>query len=163
MDSSKLYKIEKKLSNIMQYSLAIMLIIVVSLAVLQVLTRYFISVSIIWIEEVSIIALSWMACIGTPWMWLKNEHISMDVMNNILSEKVIQIMDIIINLFAIAMGFGLIKVGTKAIVVNKGFVLSLIRYDESYRYYPLVLCGILWIICAAINIVKEYVKNKEAK
>ncbi len=150
-----LLKFEKGLSNTIKYLMAIMLIATVSLAVLQVFTRYFVDVTIIWIEEVSIIGLTWMACIGTPWMWLEKGHISMDVMNNILPKHVIRIMDIILNTIAVAMGVALINIGIRTYEVNKGFVLSLINYDEGYRYIPLIICGVLFIICASVNIIKE--------
>ena len=154
-------RVEGKIAKILMYFIAIGLFSLTALAILQVVTRYFVDVTIIWIEEISIYILSWMAAAGVPWMWLKDGHIRMDVLNIYLPKRVLYAMDLFINLMGIVMGVALARTGWITIGVNKGYTLSIVGIDEGFRYYPLVFCGVLFAACAAIKLI-EQLKGKGA-
>lgn len=156
-------RVESKIAKALMSIIAMGLFSLTVLAVLQVVTRYFVDVTIIWIEEVSIYILSWMAAVGVPWMWLKEGHIRMDVLNVYLPQTILYGMDLFINLMGIVMGIALVRTGWITIGVNKGYTLSIIGIDEGFRYYPLVFCGALFSVCAALKLAEQLNKKREVK
>lgn len=156
-------RVEGKIAKILMYFIAIGLFSLTALAILQVITRYFVDVTIIWIEEISIYILSWMAAAGVPWMWLKEGHIRMDVLNIYLPKQVLYVMDLFINLMGIVMGIALARTGWITIGVNKGYTLSIVGIDEGFRYYPLVFCGVLFSICAVIKLAEQLKGKGDAR
>lgn len=154
-------KVIDKVSNCLKYIVALLLVILVILATLQVITRYFISVQIIWIEEVSIYIVAWLAALGVAWMWLKQSHIKMDVLGFILPEKVLHIMDYIINIVAVIVSIGVIRVGHAAIEVNSGYVLSVIGMDEGMKYYPVFTAGIALLIASILVLAAMIAKDRK--
>ena len=79
----------------------------------------------------------------------------MDVLNVYLPKKVLYGMDLFINLMGIVMGIALVRTGLITIGVNKGYTLSIIGIDEGFRYYPLVFCGVLFAVCAALKLADQ--------
>ena len=156
-------RVETKIAKALMSVIAMGLFSLTVLAVLQVVTRYFVDVTIIWIEEVSIYILSWMAAAGGPWMWLKEGHIRMDVLNVYLPQTILYGMDLFINLMGIVMGIALVRTGWITIGVNKGYTLSIIGIDEGFRYYPLVFCGVLFSVCAALELAEQLNTKREVK
>lgn len=151
------------LSNILMCLVSVILVILVVFATIQVITRYFIAVQVIWIEEVSIYLVTWIAAFGIPWMWLRQGHIRMDVLNFILPEKALRISDYLINLIACAASAGVIRVGIVAIRVNTGYVLSVIRMDEGLRYYPVLAAGILLLVSSVLVLGKMLEEDMRRK
>lgn len=96
-------------------------------------------------------------------MWLKEGHIRMDVLNVYLPQTILYGMDLFINLMGIVMGIALVRTGWITIGVNKGYTLSIIGIDEGFRYYPLVFCGALFSVCAALKLAEQLNKKREVK
>ena len=147
-------KVMDKFGAVLMYAVAAMLMVLVVLATVQVITRYFIAVQIIWIEEVSIYNVTWIAALGMPWMWLRQGHIRMDVLNFVLPKKIIRGMDYMINAVTMVAAVGVIRVGLRTIHVNTGYVMSVIKMDEGMRYWPVLTGGVLLLISAFMVLVQ---------
>ena len=87
----------------------------------------------------------------------------MDVLNVYLPQTILYGMDLFINLMGIVMGIALVRTGWIPIGVNKGYTLSIIGIDEGFRYYPLVFCGALISVCAALKLAEQLNKKREVK
>lgn len=147
-------KVMDKFDAVLMYAVAAMLMALVILATVQVFTRYFIAVQIIWIEEVSIYIVTWIAALGMPWIWLRQGHIRMDVLTLVLPPKVIRGMDYAINAFTMVAAAAVIRVALRTIHVNTGYVMSVIKMDEGMRYWPVLTGGILLLISAFMVLVQ---------
>ena len=69
-------------------------------------------------------------------------------------------------LMGIILGIAYIIAGMRSISLNRGLVMSIIGFDEMWRYIPLVVCGVLLIAAAIFNLVemifiKKTADNKE--
>lgn len=151
-------KIIDRLSTVLMSIVSLLLVVLVVLATLQVVTRYFIAVQVIWVEEVSIYLVTWIAAVGIPWMWLRQGHIKMDVLNFVLPDRALRIMDYLINIVAVIASVGIIRIGIITIRVNTGYVLSVIKMDEGLRYYPVATAGVLLLISSVLvlcNMIDE--------
>lgn len=155
-----LNKTSKCISFILQSLIALMLFGLVGINVLQVFTRYFFDIIILWIEDVSILALSWMTACGIPWLWLEKNHIFMDVIDIVVPAKIVRFLKDIIELAGIAGGMALIRIGARTIEVNSGYIYSTLRYDEAIRYYPLVFTGVMVVAACLLNIAKRAAGRK---
>jgi len=150
------WKIKKGICSIMKWIMAACLFILVLLATVQVLTRYFIAVTIIWVEELSIYLMTWMCAIGAPWIWLENcSHIRMDVLDSVLPRKVIRIMDVVIDVVTAAVGVAVTRIGIRTWSVNHGMMMSVINLDEGDRYLPVIVGGVLLVFAAGFMLIQH--------
>lgn len=156
-----LKRIEEKLCWLFKVMIASLLAVMVGLNVLQVITRYVVAVTIIWIEDVSIVCLSWMAAIAVPLLWMMKEHMIMDVADAFISAGFLKWFDVLLQIFGIGAGCGLIYVSCLCIQINKGYVISVAGFDEMWRYVPLLFCGIFLTIAAMIKGLEYLNPGKE--
>ncbi len=157
----KYRKAGRIICTVFKWIMAAMLFVMVSLATLQVLTRYFIAVTIIWVEELSIYIMSWMCAIGISWIWMENNsHIRMDIVDNILPKKVLMMMDVAIDLVMAVVSVAVIRIGIKTWTVNHGMVMSVINLDEGDRYLPVIVGGVLFLFATLYMAVEHIYRLK---
>lgn len=156
-------KIEDRLCLILQILIAVILTVLICLNVVQVVTRYFISVVIVWLEEATVLGIYWMAAFGMPLLTLKNEHLLMDISGRILPKPVKFAVEWLIMLASLGAGAGFMVVGSKAYTVNMGYRSSILGFDESFRYVPLVVCGALMIVAAVFRVIHAVEKMRRGE
>lgn len=156
-------KANKYVSFVLQAAIAIMLFGLVAINVLQVFTRYFFDIIVLWIEDVSILTLSWMVACGIPWLWMKKDHIFMDVIDIVVPKKIVGYLKWLVEIAGIIGGVSLIFTGIRTVSVNSGYIYSIIRYDEGIRYYPLVFTGVLLTFAATLNTIEIIQSLKSSK
>lgn len=131
-----------------------LLFCMVALAAVQVVTRYFVAVTIIWVEELSIYIMCWMCAVGAAWVWMESSgHIRMDILDNVLPQKTIWVMDAAIDAVTAAVSAALIRIGIHTRNVNRGMVMSVINLDEGDRYLPVIAGGILLLLASLYMLV----------
>lgn len=155
-----LEKTKKIICTVCKIIITIILVGVTGITIFQVFSRYIFKHYFYPLEELSVIALIYAVGFGVPWMWLEREHISMDAIDNILTEKGKKILTFIINLIALFVGGCLTYSGIKAVRVNHNFVYTTLGIDESLRYVPLVIMGFMLIVSAVIVIIED-LKGRE--
>lgn len=148
-------KFRNGLCTVLQWFMAACLFVLVVLALLQVITRYFIAVTVVWVEELSIYIMGWMAAAGVSWLWLDSNHIRMDMLNGLVSKRFIHILDIITDVFIAALGFSAVRIGLRAREVNLGYMMSVINLDEGDRFIPLIVGGALLCFSGFYMIVEH--------
>lgn len=156
-------KIGAAVCTVFRWIMAVMLAVMVVLATVQVITRYFISVTIVWVEELSIYIMSWMCAIGMAWVWMENcSHIRMDVLDSILPRRVLQMMDVFIDLVMAVASVAVIRIGLRTRSVNHGMVMSVINLDEGDRYLPVIVGGVL-LLLATLYMSVEHIYRLRKK
>lgn len=88
------------LSKIEQYFIAALLLIIAFVMFINVVLRFF-GTSIMWAEELARYAIVWITFVGASVCVYKGAHIGVDVIMNILSEKLRKILTIIIIIFSL--------------------------------------------------------------
>ena len=135
----------------------------VSINVLQVITRYFVDKVITWIEDVSILGVLCIASLGVAYAWIKGDHLIMDITDELYSEKVKKVLWIICQIVAAVAGIKLVQLGIYNAELNAGVKATGLQYDESLRYIPLIVCGSLLTVATIINLAKEWLSRVEKK
>lgn len=159
----KIKAVKKGLVTVMNGVMAAIVFVIVVINIVQVITRYFISVTFTWSEDITLLGLLWMACIGVPMIWMTDGHLRVDLFSRILPKPVLQLNDWVIEVFGLATGAGLLWAGNIARTVNRGFVMSVIGFDESFRYIPLLFCGVGLIVATVLNLIEKLLSIKAAK
>lgn len=147
--------VKKKICFVLQVLMAFFLVAMVLLNVVQVVCRYFISLSIIWAEDVAIYCLHWCVCFAMPLLWLLKDHMIMDIANSIFPKKFLKVLDIVIDLIMIYFGVVFAYKGFYAAKVNKGYVMSVAGYDEFWKYIPYGIGGILLSLAAIMTVYER--------
>lgn len=158
-----LNKIEERICLVLQILIAIILLVLVVLNCVQVITRYFISVVIVWLEEATILGIYWMAALGLPLLTFKNEHLLMDVSGKILPGIVKTIVEWAIIVLSFVASIGFFVSGIRAYRINHGFYSSILGFDEGFRYIPLIVLGVLMFTAVCFRLVHTIgkIRNKE--
>ena len=133
---------------------ALMLITITIFALVQVFGRYVFHSTIFWIEEVTGIILGWLFALGAPMVWIRKDHIKMDAIDRFLSPKARKIWDIVIDCIACFIGVVFLCGGLSALRLNTGYSISMLRYDESLRYYFVPVFGTLLAFVACLSLLK---------
>ena len=87
----------------------------------------------------------------------------MDITDEIYPDKVKKVLWVICQIVAIVAGVKLVQLGIYNAQLNLGVKATGLQYDESLRYIPLVVCGVLLAIAAIINLAKEWVMRVNKK
>lgn len=143
-----------------ELEIAILLTGMVLINVLQVITRYFVAVTIIWVEDASVYALHWIIAGAMPMLWLSRSHMIMDVADTWFSAKILKMLDFLTQLSGLLFGLIFAWKSYCAVVVNRGYILSVLGYDEMWKYVPYVVAGCLLSCAAAINIAEVFMDKK---
>ena len=128
--------------------------------VLGVIARYwFPHFTIVWVEEVSTLGLSFIVGFTLPVLWFERRHLEMDFITNVAPRQLLAMLNILINVFGIAGGVGAIYLGIISIQINRGYTLSILGFDESLRYIPIVILGVGFFLASLSNLI-ELIKGK---
>lgn len=157
------WKLKNKICFVLKVLCAICLVTMVIINVMQVLCRYFISLSFIWAEDLSVYLIHWIVTFSMPLLWLMKDHMVMDISNAILPKRVLDLLDLLIDLVGLYFGFVLAQKGFYAAKVNKGYIMSVVGYDEMIKYIPYGVAGILLSCASGINLFERFFINKNTK
>lgn len=151
----------KKLENIivktLQAIIACLLACMIVINVVQMLTRYFIALQIMWVEDYSIMCLYWIFALGTPMVWILGQHMDMDILAKVIKGKFKTILYYVMQVCAFFAGIGLAYTGYRACKLNHGFVMSIAGFDEIWRYIPVVVGGILLSLASVFCTVRAII------
>lgn len=142
-------KIRKLIVKYTQIILGAVIFVMIFSNFVQMITRYFINMTVVWVEDVSVLGLYWLFGLGVPMAWLMGAHMEMNILEKFMNDRFKLVISYITQGLGIALGVLYIVAGARSISLNKGYVMSIVGFDEMWRYIPIVVCGVL-LICAAI-------------
>lgn len=156
-----LVKIKEKLEIGLETLCALLLIAITILALMQVCGRYIFFHTFFWVEEITALLIGWMVATGVPLMWLKGEHLSVNIVDSLLPRKVSAVWDIIIQIIAVGVGIVVTYAGIRAWKQNIGYSISMLRYEESVKFYWIPVMGGLLILSAVLALLTREKGGKE--
>ena len=160
-------KIRDKIVYVIELVLGILIFVMIMANFLQMVTRYFINMTVTWVEDFSVLGLYWCFALGTPMAWLLGQHMEMNILENILPKKLKKVLAYITQVVGLIVGVLFVRAGLRSISLNKGYVMSIIGFDEMWRYIPVVVCGILLIAAVIFQTVemiqKDCIRNKRGE
>lgn len=154
--------IKNRACILLETACMLILITITVFALMQVCGRYLFLHTFFWVEEVTALLLGWMVACGVPLIWLREEHIAVDMIDALLPARVRATWDTVIQLLAVGVGGVIAYSGLRAVRQNIGFSISMLRYDESIRFYWVPVMGILLMLSACLTLAIRYQKRKGA-
>ena len=157
-------KIRNKIVFVLQLVMGLILLAMIVANFVQMVTRYFISVTVVWVEDFSVLGLYWLFSLGVPMAWLIGAHMEMNILEKVMSDKFKRVILYLTQVAGIGIGVLFIKAGKRAFDLNKGRVMSIMGFDEKWRYIPLIVCGVLMIACVAfrtVSMIREDMNKKK--
>lgn len=154
---------KRLLDKAQDYISAILLISTSLLVFIQVVSRYFFNHSISWSEEIALLMIVWFIFIGCSVAARQGAHVSMDVLENILSKKATKYLSVIVNIISFVFcgiivyaGIGMVQ---KAINLNSMATSISMPLWVAYLSVPvgMALMGIQYIfnIVESVQYLKE--------
>jgi TRAP-type C4-dicarboxylate transport system permease small subunit len=121
-----------------------------------------------WTEEVVLTCMAYMAVLSAALAIRRGAHIRMTAFDRYLPEKLLITMDIIADVFVMALAIVMIVVGwTYAINLgSKGTYVSMPFLSRFWMYFPIPVAGVAMLafeIEAIYNHIKKYFMLKEVK
>ncbi|MCF0261866.1 MAG: hypothetical protein HUK23_03020 [Sphaerochaetaceae bacterium] len=95
--------------------------------------------------------------------WLVGAHMEMNILENVMSNTFKKVILYLTQIAGIVLGWTFIRAGLRAIKFNKGRIMSIMGFDEMWRYIPLVVCGVLLIICVVFHLITMIMKDTKKK
>ncbi len=126
----------------------------VALAFAQVVLRYLFNSSILWVEEVSVMALIWLAWLGIVYLWLTRNHIAVDLVGAALSAPARHRLGLGIDCLALVGGVVLVLVSLGTLDIYSGMEMGSLEIDASVKYYPITFGGAGLAIAAFLNLLE---------
>lgn len=124
------------------------MVIIVSV---QVVTRKLFNFVYFWSEEVTLLLLAWFAFMGIALGFRENLHLSMDVLENLLSKKMLGWLDTMIQLCTFAFGLYLVVYGWEFTSLMSESTLPATKLPNSVLYVVMPLTGVM---CCAYSIAQ---------
>ncbi len=148
---------ETRLRNVLIWILGRVIGIIVGglviLAFSQVILRYAFGSSLFWVEEVSVMALIWLAWLGIVYLWLTRSHIAVDLLGEVVSARTRNRMAMGIDVLALIGGVTITLVSFDTLDIYSGMEMGSLEIDASFKYYPITFGGICLAIAAFLNLL----------
>lgn len=136
----------------LQFVIGLCVTTLVGLALCQVVLRYVFGASLIWVEEISVMIMIWMAWLGASLLWLNGSHICLDIITAMFSTRAkcvfASLMDVLMLMAAVA----LFLVSIETVRAFAGLELSALSIDLSIKYYPVPIGAVVLFFAALLNL-----------
>lgn len=148
-------RLRTTLMLLLQVILGIILIALVSLETWQVVLRYVFGQGVVWGRDVATLLLMSLAWFGAPYLWLTRGHIAVDVLVEILPQRVGRVFERIINAVALAGAIAFVAIVISAIEAFSFIDLPSLGTSGAVKFYPLLAGGILLGVAALLNLLER--------
>ena len=125
------------------------LLAMIALTLAQVALRYVFGHSISWVEEISVVLLTWLAWVGATLLWLQRRHPAVDLVIAGLSPGARRALHRLFDVVAVVLGAGLAVSALRTIDMFAGIELAGLGIDSAVKYQPIVAGGV-GIACAGV-------------
>lgn len=129
----------------------------------QVIVRYLTSISFTITDDLTVHGMLWMMGLGLSVACFYHEHLVINVIDSLVSEKTLKKILFGIDILLIFFGIFLSVVGIMAGKINKGFVQSMLGIDEVWRYVPVMVGGFTMSVACILNVIEQILIWKEEK
>ncbi len=139
-----------------------LLLFLVGLAFMQVVLRYGFAAAILWVEEISVMALIWLAWIGITYLWLSRSHIAVDLLPSLLPPDGERRLRLAIDLLALLAGATLAFISLETLEMYADMDLGSLEIDASLKYYPVTAGGVGLALAALLNLWRHWGEREAA-
>jgi TRAP-type transport system small permease protein len=130
------------------------LLALIALTLMQVVLRYVFSHSLDWIEEISVVILTWLAWVGAMLLWLQRRHPAVDIVIGGLSARRRALFQRAFDVVAIVLGGWLAWSAWQTIDSFAGIELAGLGIDSAVKYQPILAGGVGLALAGIVNLLR---------
>lgn len=130
------------------------LLALICLTLGQVALRYLFGQSISWIEEISVVVLTWLAWVGAALLWLLRRHPAVDIVIAAVPASLRAALHRSFDVAAVVLGAGLAVSALKTIDMFAGIELAGLGIDSAVKYQPIAAGGIGMALAGIVNLLR---------
>ena len=134
------------------------LLAMIGLTLMQVTLRYLFHHSLEWIEEISVVVLTWLAWVGATLLWLQRRHPAVDIVIGALSPGARMVLQRGFDLVAIVLGAWLAWSSLQTIDSFAGIELAGLGIDSAVKYQPILAGGAGLALAGLVNLLRPAVR-----
>ncbi len=134
---------------------ALIILFMTGLSFFQIFYRYLFGTVLIWSNDVNIFCISTAVALTIPPLWLEHSDVVMDLITAKLSPRADFILSCFVETGSLFMAGILTRSGLMAIKMHKGFSTSILRFDDSLRYYFVVYLGAGLILAIILSFIER--------
>lgn len=145
----------KILNKVIEYILAILVIVMVVGCFWQIFTRFILKNPSQWTEELLRYALIWLTMLGVPYAYGKEQHIAIGFITDTFTKKgtlkdkiFIEILILFLSVFVMVAG------GTMVAMNAVGQTSPAMHLPMQFYYIGVPICGVLMIIYSVQRLIK---------
>lgn len=139
---------------VLRQATGLCLLTLIALTLMQVVLRYVFRHSIDWVEEISVVVLTWLAWVGATLLWLQRRHPAVDLVIAALPPTARRALQRLFDVAAIVLGVGLAISAWHTIDMFAGIELAGLGIDSAVKYQPIVAGGAGLAVAGALNLLR---------
>ena len=147
-----LQKIDKFIFTFCKCIIAILFIVMIVAASLQVIFRFVLNNSLAWTEELCRFAMIWMTMLSLGLAVRMRSHISIDIIKDLVPAKVIPILDKIGCIIGIALSFVIVWTGISLAQLNMTQFSAAMHWNMGYMYCSVPVGAVILIFYLALQL-----------
>ena len=124
--------------------------------------RFLFNVVPLWCDQMSLIALVWMALISVSLAFYDGSHMRVELLDMFAPKWVIDLLKYLANVLIIIVSVMMVFQGYKLFDLTKNYTLSGFRVSEGLYYIPLMICGLGSVYMNIFCIIRR-MKGYESK
>ena len=140
---------------------AVLCMLILGINVVNVVLRYLTDFSFIYTEDVTVISMLWIMGLGVSVGWWNREHLLINLIDSVLPPKAMDVLMFALDCIGVFVGIAMVYLGRQTQDINRGLKQSLIGFDESFRYWPVIIGGGLLALAAACCVGEQILKWKQ--
>lgn len=114
----------------------------------------------LWSDQLSLMALVWMAMISITLALYDESHMRVELIDRVLPEKAVRAIKYVANVLVAVFSFFMITEGLELFELTKGVRLSGFRVSKGLMYIPLIICGIGSVYMSVFCIIRRIKEGK---
>ncbi|WP_084188357.1 TRAP transporter small permease [Salinisphaera hydrothermalis] len=121
--------------------------------------RYILNNTPTWIEQLSLLLIIYIVCLGTAVGVHRHTHLSIDFVRDGLPRWPRRILHVLADLMVVAFGVIMLWQGWVLTLTNADHQLPMLGVTASWRAAPLVLCGALIVVFTVFDFIERLFTN----
>lgn len=122
----------------------------VGLACLQVLLRYGLGDSLVWMEDASVLILIWMVWVGGILIWIQGSHLAIDFLIQRVGRGGSRRLRLLSDAAAVIGGLALVLASVHSYHAYAGIEILSLEMDSTVKFHP-IMVGTLGMVLAALH------------
>lgn len=131
----------------------VMLVVLIVIFGWLVYGRYVLNDTPTWVEQCSIVLISWITFLGAAVGVRRGSHLNIDFLREAMPAGPRNVLRVVANLYVLIFGGFMAWQGWRLVATNLDRKIPMIHVSESWRAAPLMICGALMIVFALAAIL----------